>query len=116
MKELLISILQMFVGDNVFLQGTMNPDETYPAKFATFFVNSSPFDGFHDDEASKIDWSIAVMFYSNNPIEVLTVPPQIVRALKGAGFIPLNAGVDVISDVETHTGWAMDFRYIEKYE
>ena len=116
MKELLISILSAFVGNNVFLQGTMNADEAYPAKFATFFVNSSPFDGFFDDDANKIDWSIAVMFYSNDPIEVLTVPPEIIRALKGAGFVPLNAGVDVISDVETHTGWAMDFRFIEKYE
>jgi hypothetical protein len=39
-----------------------------------------------------------------------------VKALKAEGFIPQNAGVDVISGVETHTGWAMDFEFIEIYE
>jgi hypothetical protein len=55
------------------------------------------------------------MFYSTNPAEVLSVPPQIIKALRAAGFLPQNAGLDVISDIQTHTGWAMDFIYPEIY-
>lgn len=115
MKELLISILETFVGDNVFLQGTIAADVVYPAKFITFFVSDSRFDEFYDNDANQINWSVSVIFYSSNPAEILSQPPLIIRALKNAGFIPQNAGVDVISDVQTHTGWAMDFIYPEKY-
>lgn len=115
MKEFLISILETFVGDNVFLQGTLNPDEAYPQKFITFYVTDSPFDDFYDNNANKINWYVYVYFYSNNPSEVLNIPPQIIRALRNAGFIPQGAGYDVISDVKTHTGWVMEFIYRENY-
>ena len=114
MKELLISILEQFC-DDVFLQGTLNPDEAYPQKFITFFVTASDFNAFYDDGADRIDWRVYVMFYSNDPQEVLDMPPQIIRALRAEGFIPQSAGNDLISDVITHTGWAMDFIYPEKY-
>ena len=115
MKEKLIEILETFCPDDVYLQGTLNPDDPYPQKFITFFTTDSEFDDFYDNDANKIDWYVSVIFYSSNPAEVLSVPPQIIRALKAEGFIPQNAGLDVISDVDTHTGWAMDFIYPEKY-
>lgn len=115
MKEFLISILERFVGDYVFLQGTLNPEVAYPQKFCTFYVTDSNFDEFYNNDANKINWFVYVYFYSNNPSEVLEIPPQIIRALRDAGFIPQNAGFDVISDVETHTGWAMEFIYPENY-
>lgn len=116
MKELLISILERFCPDNVYLQGTLNPDVVYPPKLITFFVVEAPFDAFYDDDANFINWAVNVMFYSNNPQEVLDVPPQIITALKAAGFIPQGAGVDLLSDVKTHTGWAMEFLYQERYK
>jgi len=115
MKEKLVSILETFCPDDVYLQGTMNAEEVYPPKFISFFVTTSDFDAFYDDDANYIDWSISVMFYSNNPQEVLTIPPQIIRALRAEGFIPEGAGNDIMCDVKTHTGWAMDFYYKEKY-
>ena len=115
MKDLLISILETFCPDNVFLQGTINPDEAYPAKFITFFTTDSDFDAFYNNDANRIDWYVSVVFYSSNPAEVQTIPPQIIRALRNAGFIPANAGIDVMSNNDSYTGWAMDFYYIEKY-
>lgn len=117
MKEKLIEILEQFVGsDNVHLQGTIAADEAYPAKFITFFTSDSRFDDFYDNNANCIFWTVSVIFYSSNPAEVVSVPPHIIRAMREEGFIPQNAGVDVISDVQTHTGWAMDFIYPEKYQ
>lgn len=117
MKELLVSILEQFVesANDVFLQGTLNPEEAYPQKFITFYVVNSPFDDFYDNNANTINWSVHVIFYSNDPSEVLSYPPLIIKALKNEGFIPQYAGTDVISDVDTHTGWAMEFIYPEKY-
>lgn len=113
MKELLISILEGFC-DDVFLQGTLNPDVPYPQKFITFFVTDSPLDAFFDDDSNRIDWYVDVMFYSCDPQEVLDVPIQIIRALKAEGFIPQGAGTDILSDVPTHTGWAMEFIFRDK--
>lgn len=115
MKELLISILETFCPDNVYLQGTINSNDAYPAKFVTFFTTDSDFDSFYNNDANRIDWYVSVVFYSSNPAEVQTIPPQIIKALRNAGFIPKNAGIDVMSDVQTHTGWAMDFIYPEHY-
>lgn len=115
MKEKLIEILERFCPDNVYLQGTMNPDEKYPASFITFFVIDSSFEKFYNNDSNEIDWLVHVIFYSSNPAEMLTVPPQIIRALRSEGFIPENAGIDILSEVKTHTGWAMEFVYPEKY-
>ena len=115
MKDELIQILETFCPDNVYPQGTMNPDEAYPASFITFFTTDSDFDAFYNNEANRIEWYISVIYYSSNPAEVQSVPPQIIRALRAGGFIPTDAGIDVFSDVPTHTGWAMDFIYPEKY-
>lgn len=115
MKEKLIEILSEFVGDDVYLQGTIAEDVTYPEKFITFFTSDSEFDEYYDNNANRIDWTVSVIFYSSDPAEVLSVPPQIIRAMRAEGFLPQNAGVDVISDVQSHTGWAMDFLYPEEY-
>lgn len=115
MKEKLISILEQFVGDEVYLQGSIAADAEYPAKFITFFTTTSEFDKYFNNDATKINWSVSVILYSSNPADILSMPPQIIRAMRAEGFLPQNAGVDVISDVDTHTGWAMDFIYEENY-
>ena len=114
-KEKLISVLDDFVGDDVYLQGTFPADEKYPSKFITFFITGSQFGSFYDNNAKRINWDISVIFYSEDPSEMLTVPLQIIRAMKDEGFIPLSAGEDIPCDVITHTGWALDFAYIEEY-
>ena len=116
MKEQLISILETFCPNDVYLQGTLNPTEAYPQKFITFFTTDSEFDDFYDNDANRINWYVNVIFYSSNPAEVLETPPLIIKALRAAGFLPQNAGIDVMSEVDTHTGWAMDFIYPENYD
>lgn len=110
-KNKLISVLNEFCPDNIFLQGTLNPDKTYPAKFITFFITDSENGEHYDDEPLRTDLYFSVIFYSNNPLEVDTVPEAIQTALKAEGFIAEDAGNDVISDVPTHTGWATDYIY-----
>jgi hypothetical protein len=113
MKELLISILETFCPDNVYLQGTMNPDEPYPKKFITFFTTTTDDINFYSNDVNAIEWEFAVMFYSTDPTEVNTIPAQISVALKTAGFIPQGKGNDILSDDPLHTGWAQDFLYRE---
>lgn len=110
-KEKLIEILSQFCPDNVYLQGTLNADGAYPHSFITFFTSMTDFDMFYDDKKHRADLYFSVMFYSDSPLEVETVPDEIIEALKNEGFIPENAGEDIMSDVATHTGWAMEFIY-----
>lgn len=114
MKDILINILNQFCPDNVFLQGTLNEDEKYPETFITFFTNGVD-DWLHFDNANTgFVWTVSVILYSSDPLKVNTMPLNIRKALKQAGFIPQGLGNDIMSDEPTHTGWAMDFIYIEK--
>lgn len=108
MKQKLITALQSF-GYPVYLQGTLNPEETYPNTFITFFVDSTEDNGHFDNETNSVDWYFSVILYSNDPAIVNTKPNEIRAALKAAGFIPQGKGNDIMSDEPTHTGWAMDF-------
>ena len=113
MKEKLISALGKF-GYPVKLQGTLNPDESYPETFITFWCNSTE-DKLHlDNDVHSVDWFFSVIFYSNNPTLVNTKPREIIAELKSAGFIPQGKGNDIPSDEPTHTGWAMEFIYTEE--
>ena len=109
MKELLISILEQFCPDNVYLQGTLNAEQDFPSKFITFFVTDTEDLEHYDNDLLATAWNFAVMFYSNNPVEVNTIPAQISAALKNAGFIPQGKGRDIMSGKPGFTGWAMDF-------
>ena len=81
-KQKLINVLDTFCPDNVFLQGTLNPDEKYPDKFITFFITTSERNAFYDNIPLQTDFYISVMFYSNNPTEVAEVPDAIIEALE----------------------------------
>lgn len=113
MKELFYNILNQFCPNNVYLQGTLNANEKYPQKFITYFVTSTEDQAHYNNDVTAIRWDFSVMFYSDDPREVNTIPQQIRAALKNAGFIPQGRGNDLISDEITHTGWAMDFLYRE---
>ena len=109
MKDLLISILECFCPDNVYLQGTLNADEAFPQKFITFFVSDTGDLEHFDDALAGTEWNFSVIFYSNDPDEVKTIPAQISAALKQAGFIPQGKGRDITSSTPNYTGWAMEF-------
>ena len=111
MKNLLINELEKF-GYPVYLQGSLNADEDYPETFITFFTYTT--DGSHsDNNVNSIEWNISVILYSSEPKIVNEKPIEIINALKNVGFIPQGKGQDIPSDEPTHTGWAMDFKYIE---
>lgn len=109
MKKELINVLEGICPDNVFLQGSLAPDEPYPDSFITFWTNYTDDHAHFDSEVFSVDWQFSVIYYSNDPAKVGTVPGTIITAMRNAGFIPQGKGFDIASDVPTHTGWAMDF-------
>ena len=111
MKEKLIAILEQFSPDNVYLQGTIEEDAAYPATFVTFRTDYTDDAAFYDNDAHSSEWHFNVIFYSSEQNLVDTKPAEIIAALKAAGFIPQSRGRDIPSDVESRTGWAMDFIY-----
>lgn len=114
MKELLINTLNQFCP--VFLQGTLNDNEQYPETFITFFTSGVDDWEHFDNQCDGFVWNFGVMLYSSNPQDIDTMPLKIRNALKQAGFIPQGLGNDIISDTPTHTGWAMDFVYVDKIQ
>ena len=114
MKQKLIDILEKHCPNNVYLQGTMNPEEAYPAEFVTFWTPSTD-DAAHFDNATvAVNWTFYVIYYSSDPNQVNTKPFAIAADLKAAGFVQLGRGSDILSDEPTHTGWAMDFLCVER--
>lgn len=112
MKARLIETLEE-LGYPVYLQGTLPEDEAYPASFITFFTNDSEDAAHFDNEPVGVAWQYQVIFYSADPRLIETVPRDIRVALRRAGFIPQGYGRDIPSDEPTHTGWAMEFYYLE---
>lgn len=112
MKRLLISELNKF-GYPVYLQGSLNADKAYPDTFITFFTDYTTDGSHYENNVNSIEWNFSVILYSNNPQIVNETSIEIINALKKAGFIPQGKGQDVFSDEPTHTGWAMDFKYLE---
>lgn len=116
MKTELITVLETICPDNVFLQGTLAEEEAYPASFITFWTDDTSDISHYDDDVTTIEWDFSVIYYTNDPSNMETVPAQIRSALKAAGFIPQGRGFDIPSDVPTHTGWAMEFVITEEIE
>lgn len=114
MKQKLIDILEKHCPQHVYLQGTMNPEEEYPADFVTFWTPSTDDAAHYDNAVAAVDWTFYVIYYSNDPTQVNTKPFEIAADLKAAGFVQQGKGNDILSDEPTHTGWTMDFVYTEK--
>lgn len=113
MKDLLISILEAF-GYPVFLQGTWSEDKEYPDSFITFFTDNTTNGADYDNDTAVTVWDFTVIFYSDNPALVSSVPDKIKENLKQAGFIPQGKGSDILSDVPTHTGWVQNYYFLER--
>lgn len=114
MKQKLITQLEKF-GYPVFLQGSLNENETYPDTFITFWTDEVIDESHYNDDTTSYAWDFSIMFYSNSPALVNTKPEEIRQALKAAGFISQGKGMDIPSDEPTHTGWEMSF-YGMEYE
>ena len=114
MKQRLIDILEKHCPDNVYLQGTMHPDEAYPDDFVTFWTPSTEDAAHFDNFVAAVEWNFIVIYYSSDPLRVHTKPNEIAADLKAAGFVQLGKGNDTPSDEPTHTGWAMEFLCVER--
>ena len=114
MKQKFIDILEKHCPNDVYLQGSMNAEEAYPDEFITFFVVQTNDLAHYDNAVHSVGWQFAVIYYSNDPTKVNTKPFQISADLKAAGFIQQGKGSDILSDEQTHTGWAMDFVCVER--
>lgn len=115
MKQKLIDILDRHCPNDVYLQGTMNPEEGYPDEFVTFWTPDTNNAAHFDNAVTAVNWTFYVIYYSNDPVKVNTKPIKIAADLKAAGFVQRGRGNDTPSDEPTHTGWAMEFVCVEDF-
>lgn len=112
MKQELISIINgLFPEYSVFLQGSLNPNDPYPDSFFTFWNDESDGVMHYDNDARACVWAFTVYFYSNDPELVNTVLLQLRAELRRNGWFVPTFGYDVMTDVITHTGRALDVLY-----
>lgn len=113
MKELFIETIEQ-LGYPVFLQGSLQKDEAYPASFFTFWNNSVDGDAFYDNDEHAYTWNFDLNFYSNNP-ELVNIKLLEAKALlKQNGFIVSGKGYDVASDEIGWTGRGINVLKLEK--
>ena len=113
MRKLLLETLSSLGYGEPIRQGSMTEDEPYPESFITYFITDSSEIIHLDDEARGVEWACAVIFYTSDPEKLSSEPKRIYNVMKAAGFIPQGRGRDIPSDEPSHTGWAMDFLFIE---
>ena len=111
-KDKLVSELEK-LGYEVFLQGSLSEDKSYPESFITYWTDDTADNAHYDNDTTAYEWYFSVIFYSNKPALVNSEPDKIRKALKAAGFMPQGKGRDIPSDEPTHAGWAQDYIYIE---
>lgn len=112
-EDLLIEILESF-NVPVIRQGSLSDDEDYPETFFTFWNNLTEEGSFYDNEnrSEMADYDVNV--YSSDPSSVYTFLREAKKKLKQNGFSIPDAGHDVASDVDTHTGRGLNALYIKR--
>lgn len=103
-------------GKTLFLQGSVNPEVSYPPEFVTFWTEYTSNVSQFDNATYRTAWNMTVILYANDSEIVNTKPAEIIAALEAAGFVCVGKGEDILSDEETHTGWAMEFIFQEDKE
>lgn len=92
------------MGREYWLMGTMPSETVYPASFFTFLCEASPYGEYYDNRPCATQWTFGIGFYSNDPLEVESVPNELIARLAAAGWVIADKGEDVQSDEPTHTG------------
>lgn len=113
-KLLLINTLTERYGYPIYLQGSMSNDAVYPDSFFTYWNNTTSDSAFYDNTETETIWDLDLNFYSNNPVLVNTMLPEVKSLLKSKGFIIDGSGYDVISDEATHTGRGLNLLFIQR--
>lgn len=94
-------------------QGSLAPNEPYPARFFTFWNPDTHDHKHYDNTANGIVWELDVSFYSTDPLDIYATIPQAIEALRAAGWVITGAGHTVASDETTHTGRGFTAVYLE---
>ena len=115
MKSELITVLNSF-GYPVFLQGSLDTDESYPDSFFTFWNFETPESAFYDNDANRAVWGFWVYFYSTDPKLVEEKTEAARQLLKTSGWIPQGKPHDISVDVPTHTGSFFEIYAFENYK
>lgn len=110
MEDELIEILGD-LGYPVLLQGSLLPNDAYPASFFTFWNDSADGAAFYDDDENAIVWEYSLNFYSNDPEKTNTELIAAKNLLKQNGWSVYGAGYSVPSDEQTHTGRGITIKY-----
>lgn len=113
MEDLLIETLGGIIPE-VYRQGSMAQDATYPDEFFTYWNDSSDGDSFFDNTETAIVWSFTVCCYGTKPSRVYDKLMQAKEALKQKGFIVTGGGYDVMSDEASHIGRGIDVYFREQ--
>lgn len=113
MKQALIDKLKTY-GYPVALQGTLDPEQAYPASFYTIWNTETADGSCYDNRPVSIVWGFTVYFYSTDPALVNEQMAQTVKDLRADGWIIDGSGYDAASDEPTHTGRAVDVLYLKK--
>lgn len=111
-EDLLINILESFEVP-VIRQGSLSDNEDYPETFFTFWNNLTGESAFYDDESHSELADYDVNIYSSDPSAVYAFLREAKKKLKQNGFSIPDAGHDVASDVDTHTGRGLNALYIK---
>lgn len=110
MDEKLREILKP-LGYPVKLQGSLQPNESYPDHFFTYWNDSADGSSFYSNTEGAILWAYSLNFYSVNPELTQSMLLEAKERLKAEGFIVSGAGYDVPSDEATHTGRGISLLY-----
>lgn len=112
MEQELFTILESF-GFPVYRQGSMSKDATYPETFITYWNNDTPETMYYDNAEHCTVWDYNVFVYSSIYAHTYTLPLEILRKLKEAGWIVPSKGFDAVSDAETHTGRGLEVYFMQ---
>ena len=112
-EELLIKTIEKLEFP-IFRQGSLNPEDSYPESFFTFWNNDTYGDNFYDNKERSYVWYFDLNFYSNDPALVNSELLKAKELLNKKGFITSGKGHDVASDEPTHTGKGIHVTKIEE--
>lgn len=104
------------IGYPYWLMHTMPKNKKYPESFFTFLSIDAPFSAYYDNRPHAVAWAFWIGFYSSSPALVESVPTELAKRLRAAGWVVDGLGEDVQSDEPTHTGRRITAYYIEPYK
>lgn len=107
MEDSLITLLESF-GYPVIRQGSLAPDEPYPATFFTFWNNNEDGEAFYDNKEASATYDYYVNVYSTDPSKTYTLLESARTLLRENGWVTVRRGFDIASDEQSHTGRGME--------